>query len=151
MPRLAAHPWYMRIALCFMGLLAACGTIPRDPDGTLDRIRTNHVFNVGVVDGGREQTARAILAELSRDTRARAAIRTGQLEPLLLALEEGRLDLVAGARLDPDSPWAKRVTLGSPLTRKDAAGTQAFAITRNGENAWIILVGRAAKRVGTAR
>lgn len=131
--------------------LAACGPLPRDPDGTVERVTRDRAFAVGQVAGAQSSGSTALLATLSREIKAKPTIRTGKLEPLLLGLERGDIDLVIGARLDPKSPWAKRVTLTAPLDAIAADGTQEFAAMRNGENAWIIRVDRVAKRVSVAR
>lgn len=145
------HAGAMRwLAPILAALAAACGPLPRDPENTLDRVRAERAFRVGLVAGRAGSAGDRVVAAVARATGARPVAREGQLEPLLLALEAGRLDLVVGGRFDPDTPWATRVALGTPLDRRDADGTQAFVAARNGENAWIILVDRAAKRVSTA-
>ena len=140
----------MLAVLFACGALAGCGPIPRDPDGTLDRIRREHRFQVGIVDAS--GAGPAIVRSIARETRAAPVVRRGQLEPLLLALEAGELDLVIGGRFSRDTPWKTRVTLGPPLREVvvgDAAHREHLA-ARNGENAWIMLVQRAVKAAGGA-
>ena len=74
--------------------------------------------------------------------------RDGQ-EALLLRLEAGDLDIVVGGRFAEDTPWKTRVTLGPPLASETAAANTLndHAVTRNGENAWIVLVQREARKV----
>jgi hypothetical protein len=124
------------VLLCLL-TLAGCADLPRDPDGTLERVRREHRFAVGLVDGA---TAPPVLGRIARETNARPVLRRGQPEPLLLELEAGRLDLVAGGRFDAKSPWSRRVTLGEPLGRDGE-----HLVARNGENAWIMLVHRAVR------
>lgn len=131
-------------------LLPACGGIPRDPEGTLDRIRRDQVLHVGMVDGANPQGVRissALIAALVEDTGAKPTVTRDELEPLLVSLEAGELDLVVGGRFAEDTPWKTRVTLGPPLiSQNTATGTlNEHAVTRNGENAWIVLVQRKAK------
>ncbi len=133
------------ILLALPLVAAACGQIPRDPDGTLDRVRQQRTFTVGRAVPQASAAGRLVLNRLQRATGAQARTRDGQLEPLLLALENKQLDLVVGARLDPKTPWTKRVTLSPPLDPPDADGTQEFVVTPNGENAWIMLVDRTVK------
>lgn len=120
--------------------MASCADLPRDPDGTLDRVRSSELFRVGLVerDGGASQREIAFLDALAETVRARPVIRGGAAEPLLLQLEKGELDLVLG-EFEATSPWASRVTFIPPLT--DASGgdgtVSIVAATRNGENAWI--------------
>ena len=134
-------------------IVSGCGGIPRDPDGTLDRIRHDHVIRVGRVAGaGTDDVAdaRGIVRRLAVLTGARAAVTIAPLEPLLLRLEAGEVDLVVGARLDEKTPWLKRVTLGPALAVSDtsAGRTAAHVVTRNGENAWITLVQREVRAAG---
>lgn len=126
-------------------LLAGCGPIPRDPAGTLRRVEAGRVIRVGQVEGNPDARVDRLLARVEARTGARARVERGGLEPLLLKLEDGRLDLVLGARFAPDTPWADRVALGRALDRRD--GTEARAAMRNGENGWIVLVNREARAV----
>ena len=134
-------------SLLFLFALSACGSIPRDPDGTLDRVRASHVIRVGVVEGS--DAWRPLLARVAAATNARPRMQTGALEPLLLRLEEGDLDLVAGGQFAEDSPWIARVTLG-PVLRRDAT-INHHLVARNGENAWIMLIEREARALGHAQ
>ena len=52
----------------FFSLLASCGDIPRDPDGSLERIRRERILHVGMVDGADLQSIRradALIAALA--------------------------------------------------------------------------------------
>lgn len=128
-------------------VVAGCGNLPRDPDGTLDRVRAERRFAVGQVSGATGPAGAAVVARVAQATGATPATRTGQLEPLLLQLEEGRLDLVVGGRFDRKTPWSTRVTLTKPLGPKEGAVREHLAM-RNGENAWITLVERAERAEG---
>lgn len=127
-------------------LLAACGPIPRDPEGTLDRVRASHVIRVGVVAGGTDAEWRPLLARIAAATGARPQAKAGGLEPLLLRLEEGELDLVVGGAFAEDTPWVSRVTLGPVLHRQ--AKVAHHMVARNGENTWITLIEREARALG---
>ncbi len=128
-------------------LLAACGPIPRDPEGTLDRVRETRVVRVGVVEG--PATWRPLLARVAAATGARPQFEPGALEPLLLKLEEGEVDLVAGGVFDEKTPWLKRVTLG-PVIRREGK-TAHHLVARNGENAWVMLIEREGRALGYAK
>ncbi|MBB5687549.1 hypothetical protein [Sphingobium boeckii] len=129
--------------------LVACGGYPRDPDGTLDRVHSQHVFRVGLIASGGGPDAERFIKRIADVTHARPEIRHGGTEPLLLDLERGALDLVIGELAD-DSPWRDRVTIIEPLAER---GTQKQPIllnpiARNGENAWIMLLEREARNSG---
>ena len=117
----------MRTHLCaiLVALLAlataSCG-LPRDPDGTLDRVRGG-VLRVGVVHsppwaslpssgeaaGVEPRLVRALAAGLG----ARVEWVPGGESELLGALEERQLDLVVGG-LSATSPWAPKLALSRP-------------------------------------
>lgn len=136
-----------RWLLLSAALLSGCRDLPRDPDGTLDRVRREHVVRVGQVAGASAADAadaRRVLDRVIARTDSRATLTSGPVEPLLLALEAGTLDLVVGGRFDEKTPWKTRVTLGPELAphRTPAGRTAAHVVARNGENEWIMLVQR---------
>ena len=133
--------------LCLALLTASCGDFPRDPEGTLARVRSQGVFRVGLVtiapEGADGSQVAALLAGIGKSAGARAELIRGDAEPMLDQLEQGELDLVIG-RFEKKSPWAKLVTIGPPL-RRDMQGKTEFRLApvlRNGENAWVALVER---------
>lgn len=140
-----------RLALCAALTLAACDRLPMDPDGTLDRVRAERSFRVGLIATGGTPADRrpenAFLARIARATGARPAIKQGASEPLLLDLEDGGLDLVIGP-LSSESPWVERVALLEPLGAVPGPHeVQVIPIARNGENRWIMLLEREARAV----
>lgn len=133
-------------------LLGGCSEIPKDPEGTLDRIKAERAFRVGIIgsDGSPAgaDRQRLMLQRVVQATGAAADIERGATEPLLTRLEEGELDFVLG-EIAPASPWGKRVTILPPLgeeVTKDGH-VHVVAIARNGENAWISLLYREARAV----
>ncbi|HEX8240699.1 MAG TPA: hypothetical protein VF574_13255 [Allosphingosinicella sp.] len=139
-----------RLALCAALTLAACDRLPMDPDGTLDRVRSEGRFRVGLIATGPKSDRgpeKAFLAGIVRATGARPVVKQGASEPLLLDLEDGDLDLVIGP-LSSESPWVERVALLDPLGA--VAGPHEVEVTpiaRNGENRWIMLLEREARAV----
>jgi polar amino acid transport system substrate-binding protein len=134
--------------------LAACG-LPRDPEGTLDRVRggtlrvgfvvdTPWVTEAGQGAGGIEG---AIAAELARTLGARIAWTHASETPLLTALHDGDLDLVI-AGLTKDSPWAAKASFTRPYYVDTATvhGKRTevphVVAVRPGENAWQVHVER---------
>jgi hypothetical protein len=133
-------------------LLGGCGPIPQDPEGTLDRIRAERTFRVGVIaphgtSAGLDRQ-RLLLRRVAGATGASPTLEHGAAEPLLMRLEEGGLDLVVG-ELAPASPWGKRVTILPPLGEQVTRDghVHVVAIARNGENAWVSLLYRQARQV----
>jgi polar amino acid transport system substrate-binding protein len=105
-------------ALCVCS--AACG-LPRDSDGTLDRVRGGTMRVGFVVDtpwvtdstagpGGIEP---ALARALARELGARIEWTRGQQSQLLETLSERELDLVVGG-LDAKSPWKQKLALTRP-------------------------------------
>ena len=140
----------LSIALLPRALLAGCGDMPRDPDGTLERVRASRIIRVGTVTGAEQAdlvVAKQILSRISAQTSAAPDIVGGTLETLLLRLEAGQLDLVIGGRFDKNSPWSTRVAFGPPFRRHAESEnvTASHVVARNGENAWITLVERATR------
>lgn len=131
-------------------LLAGCDAIPSDLDGTLERVRGERRFRVGLIASPAPiapDRARALLERLSGATGATAAIEPGAAEALLHRLEQGELDLVLGEFAEP-SPWQHQVTISEPVAGRGA--TVLAAAARNGENAWIALLFREAKATAAA-
>lgn len=126
----------------------ACADLPRDPEGTLERVRATHVIRLGEVAGAPEDdAAKATLDRVARANGARIAAVSGHGEELLEALEQGELDLVYG-HFAEDSPWATAVHFGkppgsaAPPPKSQRAARFAF---RMGENGWIAAVEEAGK------
>jgi ABC-type amino acid transport substrate-binding protein len=140
-----------RLALCAALALAACDRLPRDPDGTLDRVRAERRFRVGLIATGGTpigaEPESVFLARVARAAGAQPVLKEGASEPLLLELEDGRLDLVIGP-LSPESPWVDRVALLRPIGETVAPQHLLLTpIARNGENRWIMLLEREARTV----
>ncbi len=129
---------------CAVLALAGCDRLPEDPDGTLDRVKAERSFRVGLIATGDSafgaEEQRAYLSRVARATGATPRVREGASEPLLIALEEGKLDLVIGP-LSPESPWLSRVALLEPIGETRTPQHLALTpIARNGENRWIMLL-----------
>ena len=142
------------LLLATLTLAAACG-LPRDPEGTLDRVRegtlrvgfvvdTPWVTEAGQGAGGIEG---AIATELARGLGARIAWTHASETPLLTALHEGDLDLVI-AGLTKDSPWSAKASFTRPYyvdtTEVHGKRTEVphVVAVRPGENAWQVHVER---------
>ena len=135
-----------RFLLCLAFLAASsCGEFPRDAEGTLERVRAERVFRVGLVAplhaGNLDPRAKALLRRVGQSTGARPSLESGDAEPLLDRLKEGELDLVIG-RFEKNSPWKTLVSFGPPLRIQRHKKTEFHltAAARNGENAWIGLL-----------
>ena len=145
-----------RLALCAALALAGCDRLPQDPDGTLDRVKAERRFRVGLIAAGDSPVGAAetgaFLARVAAATGASAVVKEGASEPLLLELEDGQLDLVVGP-LSPESPWLGKVALLRPIGETlEPQHLLLTPIARNGENRWIMLLEREARSVaaGTA-
>ena len=140
-----------RLALCAALALAGCDGLPKDPDGTLDRVKAQRSFRVGLIATGDVQIGaqrrNAFLRRVAAATGAAPSVKQGATEPLLLELQDGQLDLVVGI-LSPDSPWVGRVALLRPIGETLAPQHLLLTpIARNGENRWIMLLEREAGAV----
>jgi polar amino acid transport system substrate-binding protein len=100
--------------------LAACG-LPRDPDGTLDRVRGG-TLRAGLIEHPPWASSRAgepagveveLLEGLAEDLDAEIRWTTGTESELIEALELGELDAVVGG-LTADSPWMSKAAFTAP-------------------------------------
>ena len=127
------------VALTLVG--SGCASMPRDPDGTLDRVKREGVLRVGASPSERtaleEDLARGLAAELG----ARVQLTRGGETALVGAMERGELDLLVGG-LHADSPWSDKVS----ITRAYAESTEAGETVKHvlavplGENAMLARV-----------
>jgi polar amino acid transport system substrate-binding protein len=101
-------------------MVAGCG-LPRDPEGTLDRIQGG-VLRAGLLEhppwatgeGGDPTGVEVTLLEgFARDHDARVQWFPGPEEELLRALEHRELDVVVGG-LTADNPWSRRFQFARP-------------------------------------
>lgn len=136
----------MRAVLALPLLLLAACDLPRDTEGTSERVVSvpgrQGDLRMGLVSGSSPRPD-ALVASIGIETRARVLIEEGASETLLARLEAGELDVVVGA-FDARSPWNARVTFSKPLTRKGVVETKAAV--RSGEHRWAMLVDRAVER-----
>jgi len=137
--------------MIYAGMIAlaasACSQLPRDPEGTLERVTRERLLRVGMIaTGDASATAErqhALVARIAAATGARPALVSGAAEPLLLRLEQGGLDLVIG-EFHAQSPWIAKAHLLPPIAkaRVGEEETMVAAAARHGENRWIMLVDR---------
>ncbi|WP_106640260.1 hypothetical protein [Allosphingosinicella vermicomposti] len=140
------------IASLFL-LAAACDSLPRDPEGTLDRIRAEKIVRAGIVAGrDGNDLERAYLAAVARRAGARAIVQSGTAESLIGKLEAGEIDLLIG-EFSPTTPWVTRVSFMPPLAERMTpyGNILLLAAARNGENEWIGLLHREAEALTEAR
>jgi polar amino acid transport system substrate-binding protein len=142
------------LLIATLALALACG-LPRDPEGTLERVRGGTLRVGFVVDTPWVTEARigaggiegAIAAELARGLGARVTWTHASETPLLTALHDGDLDLVI-AGLTKDSPWAAKASFTRPYyvdtTTIHGERTEVphVVAVRPGENAWQVHVER---------
>jgi hypothetical protein len=122
------------------GLMLGCDGYPRDPAGTMQRVRRTGVVEVGCPGTRVEPQCPEIAARIAAAAGAKLHASTASFEDQLTRLEDGELDLVVGKFAD-DSPWATRIHLLGESA--EATGTSVRIAARQGENAWILLLERA--------
>lgn len=134
---------------CAVLLLTGCGTtIPADPDGTLDSIRTSGELAVGVSlsppfttlpqspEGPPGGTEIELMNGFAESLSAEPVWVLGGEESLMARLEEGELHVVVGG-LTARSPWQGDVALTRPylVTEDDGDRVEHVVATVPGENA----------------
>lgn len=126
-------------------LLQSCDDYPRDPEGTLDRVRGG-TLRAGIVenppwarrDGEEPEGIEVRLVERlaqSLDAEVKWSDATGPRA--VEELEERRLDILVGG-LTQDDPWLAK--LG--VTRAYLPSRAHVVAVPSGENAWLITVDR---------
>ena len=145
----------MRIAWCgtlgavlLVGAGSACATIPKDPDGTLDRVQTTRVLRAGgspsqgrieVRDDAPSGPEVDLVAGFAEAVGARVDWQPGGEEELVNAMERGELDLLAGG-LSDQTPWAQRVSVTRPYAESVEHGQRVKHVLAVplGENAMLV-------------
>ena len=138
------------LALPMLAVVAVGCGIPRDPRGTLDRVRGG-TMRVGVagrapwdVPAGTEPAGAEphLLRAFARTLGAHIVWTPGTESELLEALARGELDVVAGG-LTGSSPWRERVALTRPYPPansvsgpRQSASAHVLAVAP-GENGWL--------------
>lgn len=140
------------VCLLLTAGLAACGTIPRDPDGTLEQVRTEQLLRVGAspAEGSvafEDASPTGPEADLAEDFAAALGVEVswtlGGEGELVAAMERGELDLLIGG-LRADSPWADKISLTRPYresTELDETIKHVLAVPL-GENAMLVRLER---------
>lgn len=127
---------------------AACG-LPRDPDGTLERVRGG-VVRVGVAENppwvritsnGAEGVEPTLVQQVADSLGARIEWIPGAESELLAELEERKLDLVL-AGLTADLPWKSKVAFTKPFYDDPETKKKHVMAAPPGENAWLVFLER---------
>lgn len=131
-------------ALLFLAA-AGCGTLPRDPEKTLEHVEKQHRMRVGLVEnppwvirtpgdpaGVEPELARRFAASLG----ATPEWTWGAEQEHMEALKKFQLDLVI-AGVESSSPWAKTIGLTRPYFKETGSGKNHVMATPPGENAWL--------------
>jgi polar amino acid transport system substrate-binding protein len=139
---------------------AACGSIPADPEDTLERV-TDGVLRVGVspnpphTEVGEAAEPEGSEVVLVRDFAATLPAEiewtVGGEEMLILALEHGDLDLVIGG-LTADTPWMEHAAITKPYAEAtDPTGEPVKLVmaARPGENAFLLRLERFLRERGS--
>lgn len=140
----------MVIAALVSIVLAGCGLqVPRDPEGTLERV-TGGTLRVAVADNppftdvhdSSSPTGSEIdlVKNFADSIGAKVEYTTGGEESLVTAMEKGEVDLLVGGLTDK-SPWFEKVALTGPYTTVDHAdGTESAIVMAVplGENAFLV-------------
>jgi polar amino acid transport system substrate-binding protein len=128
-PAIEARHRYVTAALAVVlaaVLLAACGVVPRDPEGTLDRVRGG-TLRAGIsqhepwtrLEDGRPSGVEARLVErFAEELGATVQWTDGSEAELVAAMQVRELDLLV-AGLTADTPWQAKVAI-----------TRGYATTR---------------------
>jgi len=146
-------PRPLAVALTAVALTAVggCGVaVPADPDGTLDRVRSDRVLRVGVspnppftvvTDPAAPPSGSEVdlVSGFARRLDAHVEFVVGGESHLVGGLEDGTVDVMVGGLLE-DSPWEKRAALTRPYAETtgpdDTTRAHVMAVPL-GENAML--------------
>lgn len=138
-------------ALLLLVTLGGCDAIPRDTDGSSERIAREGVMKVAMLPGTPDaEPAAALLRAEARRLGARVEPVPLHGEHALRRLEQGEIDAVVG-HLAKNSPWRRKVSLSKAVAADEPADAAEPALRiarRNGENALILAIDRAIERQG---
>jgi hypothetical protein len=135
---------YLLVAL----LIVSCD-VPRDPEGTLEKVR-GATLTVGV-NGQNELTdarERQVIEHFASSLDAKIRYQHGELHQLVAQLENGEIDLIAG-KLPGQTPFAKKLGLSQPVstTVLDGRTVDTVFAVRQGENGFLFQLEKSAGRV----
>jgi polar amino acid transport system substrate-binding protein len=121
--------------------VSGCGLqVPRDPDGTLDRV-TGGELRVGVSGSGPQVgRERDLVERFAEELDAEVDWQEGGEEALMTALDDDRLDLVIGALTD-QTPWSTHAAITRPYDEGAGADGRPVAYVMAaplGENAFLV-------------
>lgn len=129
------------VSIPLLLLVAACDDFPKDPEGTLDRVRGGTVY-AGIVENppwavSEDKSAKGIEVQIVEEFAASLDAEVhwaGISGPAAMrALEERKLDIVVGGFLQTD-PWKSKVGFSRPYIH----GTKRVMAVPKGENAWLV-------------
>ncbi|NIJ36356.1 membrane-bound lytic murein transglycosylase MltF [Sphingopyxis panaciterrae] len=134
------------LALIALGL-GGCDYFPRDPEHSLDDIRSRGILRIGAQQDLPPE-ATQLIERIERSTGAKAKLSEGALEPLLQKLDKGEIDLVI-APFTKKTPWAATSTLSPPIRIEghEKNRIEWRVAMRSGENRWIFLVETKARQI----
>jgi ABC-type amino acid transport substrate-binding protein len=146
------------LALVLVILLAACGTVPADAEGTSERVRGGEL-RVGVTHnppwtdtsaGDPAGSEVALMAAFARELDARIDWMEGSEAVLADALREGELDVAVGG-FTQDTPWTDRAavtTVYREVENERGVREKHVLLTRSGENRFLVTLEEFLGRAG---
>lgn len=146
-PHAKGKIWLALIALGIGLSLGGCDYFPRDPDHSLDDIRSRGILRIGAQQDLPPEATR-LIDRIEQATGAKAQLSEDALEPLLQKLDKGEMDLVI-APFTKETPWAASSTLSPPIRIEgdEKNRIEWRAAMRSGENRWIFLVETKARQI----
>lgn len=132
------------LALAGIVFLAGCASIPRDPDGTLERV-TGGELRVGAspaeglveIDGGEVSGPLVDIVEgFAEEHDARAVWTVGSEEDLVFDIEQGTLDMAIGG-MTAATPWTVGVGVTRAYPQLDFGAAPVVMFVPLGENGFL--------------
>jgi ABC-type amino acid transport substrate-binding protein len=143
------YPDVRTLATALLSVLSAACGIPKDPEGTSERIASTHELRVGVTDnppwvsatrgepGGIEAQ---LVREFAESLQAHVLWTSGSESMLVEALKRRELDVVIGG-FEKRTQWSSQAGITQPFA-KDADGKKHVFLAAPGENGFILKLDR---------
>jgi polar amino acid transport system substrate-binding protein len=133
----------LAVVITGLSVLAACGSLPRDPDGTLERVQREGVLRVGASPSEVTDREVELVEGFAQSLGVRVRWTRDGETALVGEMERGRLDILVGG-LHADSPWSDKVGITRAYAESLEAGTTVEHVMAVplGENAMLVRLER---------
>lgn len=132
------------VGLLVVIALAGCGVIPRDPEGTLERVQSEGVLRAGASPSEVTEQEMELVTRFAEELGVEVEWTEDGETALVAAMERAELDVIVGG-MESDSPWSDKVSVtrayASSVDPEGATVKHVMAVPA-GENAMLVRLER---------